>query len=219
MTLLKKTKTSMPLVAIFIIIALGIAGFSFAHWEKYMWIKANVQTGLLCAEFVPRIGGVDVGVDWTCGTNFKNPAPAPRPDGKNIGNSVFNVSDADGDGCNDTVNILLNNTYPSYYEEITVHLHNCGTIPLKIWKVIFFYQNGAKNVTVTASGPDYFTLDLNGDDKPDVEIQWGDNIGVQIDVCVTKEISWEIHVLQDAPQNTTMHFDVEFVYINWNENP
>jgi len=217
MTLLKKTKTSLPIAAIFIIIALSIAGFSFAHWEKYMWINADVKTGLLCAEFVPRIGGVDTGVDWTCGPGFA-PAGAPRSDDKNIGNSLFTVLDTNNDKCNDTVNILLNNTYPSYYEELTVHIHNCGTIPLKIWKVIFFYQDGTKNVTITGGFP-YFTLDLTGDGKADVEIKWGDNIGVQLDMCETMEVSWEIHVLQDAPQNTTMHFHVEFIYINWNENP
>jgi len=218
MTLLKKTKTSLPVVAIFIIIALSIVGFSFAHWEKYMWINVDVKTGLLCAEFVPFIGGVDNGIDWTCGTNFTDPVPAQRSDGKNIGNSLFTVLDTNNDKCNDTVNILLNNTYPSYFESLTVHIHNCGTIPLKIWKVIFFYDGSSKNVTITGGFP-YFTLDLTGDGKPDVEISWGDSIGIQLDVCQTMEVSFNIHVLQDAPQDTTMHFHVEFTYINWNENP
>jgi hypothetical protein len=218
MTLLKKTKTSLPIAAIFIIIALSIAGFSFAHWEKYMWINADVKTGLLCAEFVPIIGGVDNGIDWTCGTNFTKPNPAQRSDSKNIGNSILTPSDTNADGCNDTVSILLNNTYPSYFESLTVHIHNCGTIPLKIWKVIFFYDGSSKNVTITGGFP-YFTLDLTGDGKPDVEISWGDSIGIQLDVCETMEVSFNIHVLQDAPQDTTMHFGVEFIYINWNENP
>ncbi|MEM3578325.1 MAG: hypothetical protein QXX51_07785 [Candidatus Bathyarchaeia archaeon] len=209
MTLLKKTKTAMPVAAIFIIIALGIAGFSFAHWEKYMWIDANVKTGVLCLEFTTPIDHKDKGVDWTCGLNFTNPDPMERTDKKDIGNTDITVIDKQH------LAVLLNNTYPSYFEEISFHVHNCGTIP---WSIVSANFSTPYGYTVIGA-PGYFKLDLSGDGKADVEINYGDNFHTQVDPCTKIEISFWIHILQDAPQNTTMSFTVQLTAINWNEDP
>jgi len=209
MTLLKKTKTSIPVVAVLIIVALGIAGFAYAHWEKYMWLNVDVQTGYLCAEFVPPVTRTDHGFDWTCDEEFYN----VRQIDKDIGNSNGTLVDTDEDGRYDTIEILLNNTYPCYYEHIAFWIHNCGSIPWKIYEVDF--NDGA--VVLFEKG--YLRLDLNSDGIDDVEIYWGNNFGVQVDPCDKVDISFEIHVLQGAPQDTTMNFTIEITVINWNENP
>lgn len=207
MALLKKTKTSIPAFLVITVITLSIVGFSYAHWEKYMWMDVDVTTGTMCAEFVSPVTRTDHGLDWTCDEGFEN----VRQINKDIGNSNGTLVDTDGDGYNDTIEILLNNTYPCYYEHISFWIHNCGTIPWKIHNVTF-------NDVAVLYAKGYLRLDLNGDGYDDVEIYWGNNFGAQVDPCEKADLSFEIHVLQDAPPGTTMSLLIKITVINWNEN-
>jgi len=184
-----------------LMLALGIAGFAYAHWEKIITINGTVNTGTLCAEFVPPVTTTDHGNDWTCDEGLIN----VRQLDKDVGSSSATIV------APDKIEIVLTKVYPSYYEHISFWVHNCGTIPWKIQKVIF---NPGE---IEIQKPRYLTLDLNGDGKADVEIRWGDNFGVQIEPCEKLDISFEIHVLENAPQEATLTFTASIVVVNWNE--
>jgi len=216
MTTLKKTKTSLPAILAVTLIVLSIAGFSYAHWCESLTLNGTITTGELDWEFIVA-SCLDVGVDYHCNDGFVGIPPYWKdPDGKNIGWQELTLVDSDNDGDNDTLLINLNNVYPSYFTSITFYVHNCGTIPLKIDKVIF--KNSTHVVGEYRTGVPYLKVDLNGDGKFDVEFQWGDNFGEQIDPCGrSPEFSFWIHILQDAPQNETLSFSIELVAVNWNE--
>jgi len=199
-------------IPIFLIIALVLMGFAYAHWEKIVTINGKVTTGEVCWEFeegsiIQRDPYDPPTKDSTCDPGFTN----PRWLDKNVGYTNVTVLDQDGDGCNEILDVKMVNVYPCYYEHIAFWVHNCGSIPIKIWKVIIGGQ-------AFYALPIYMQLDLNNDGKADIEIKWGDNFGVQIEPCQTiTDISFDVHVLQPAPPDTTLHFTIEFVAINWNE--
>jgi len=210
-TLLKKPKTAVPAIFAIALIALAIVGFSYAHWSETLWLNGKVTTGNMCAEFVPPITRTDTGLDWSCGEGFVN--PYPHEIDKDIGSSAARSIDTNGDGCNDTIIVELNNVYPCYYEHIAFWIHNCGTIPWRIWRVIF----NPGNIIIYDSN--YLTLDLNDDGKADIEIYWGNNFGDQVDPCKKKDISFELHILQPMPKDTTLTFSIAIEMVNWNEWP
>ena len=113
--------------------------------------------------------------------------------------------------------MILNNVYPSYFTSVSFYVHNCGTIPLIIDKVLIKNQTHTVAELRKVPAP-VVRLDLNGDGKDDIEILWGDNFGVQLHPCDTSpEFSLWVHVLQGAPQDATLSFTIEVVAINWNE--
>ncbi|MEM3695732.1 MAG: hypothetical protein QXJ11_07245, partial [Candidatus Bathyarchaeia archaeon] len=183
MTLLKKSKTALPTIAAIALITLAIVGFTYAHWSETLWLNGTVNTGELDWEFAsPRC--IDVGVDYHCLEGFPLVGDDyywPDPDGKNIGWQNLTLVDSDNDGDKDTLLIELHNVYPSYFTEVGFYVHNCGTIPLKVDRVIF--KNSTHVVGEFRKGVPYLKVDLNGDGKFDIEFQWGDNFGVQIDPC------------------------------------
>jgi len=216
MTLLKKSKTAVPAIAAMTLVTLAIVGFAYAHWSEKLWLNGTVNTGELDWRFTVA-SCLDDGVDYHCREGFLGDPPYWKdPDGKNIGWQKLTLVDSDKDGDNDTLLIELHNVYPSYFTSITFYVHNCGTIPLRVDRVIF--KNSTHVVGEFRKGVPYLQVDLNGDGKFDIEFQWGDNFGEQIDPCSrSPEFSFWIHVLQDAPQGATLSFSIEVVAVNWNE--
>ena len=207
MTFLKKSKTAVPAIATITLIALAIVGFTYAHWSETLWLNGTVTTGTLCAEFVD-VSNKDLGLDWNCDDGINRFWQID----KDIGSTAVRIVNKPDD-CNDTIELTMNNVYPSYYENIEMHVHNCGTIPWKIVRVNFTTPYEQKSITGVA----YLTLDMSGDGKADVEIKWGNSFGMQVDPCHEVELSFKIHVLQNAPQDTAMSFTVTIIMINWNE--
>ena len=160
MTFLKKSKTAVPAIATITLIVLAIVGFTYAHWSETLWLNGTVNTGELDWEFIVA-SCLDVGVDYHCNDGFVGIPPYwPDPEGKNIGWQELTLQDSDSDGDNDTLLINLHNVYPSYFTEIRFYVHNCGTIPLKVDKVIF--RNSTHVVGEFRKGVPYLRLDLNG---------------------------------------------------------
>jgi hypothetical protein len=188
-------------IPMLLVFALVLTGFAYAHWEKIITINGTVNTGTLCAEFVGSVSTTDEGNDWTCDEGLIN----VRQLTKDVGSSSAKIV------APDKIEVKLINVYPCYYEHISFWVHNCGNIPWKIQKVIF--NPGG----VEIEKPGYLTLDLNGDGKADVEIYWGDNFGTQREYCEKLNISFEIHVLEDAPQGDTLTFTAGIVVVNYNE--
>jgi len=187
-----------------VIISLLVSGVGFSHWEKIVTINGVVQTGTLCAKFVPPVLQLDQGNDWTCDEGIVNVHQLT----KNVGSSSTRIVPPD----NVVLEIRLDNVYPSYYNSFDFNVKNCGTIPWRIQEVIF----NPGNIVLTHQG--YLRLDLTGDGKDDVEIYWGNSFGVQNDPGDKVDISFEIHVLENMPQDQhDLSFTVQIVVWNWNE--
>lgn len=183
-----------------VIFGLLMTGFAYAGWSQTIYIEGSVASGTLCARFVPPVTRTDHGLDWNCGEGFVD--PYPHEVDEDVGSSSAEIV-ADGK----VVEVNLVNVYPCYYELMTFTVHNCGTIPWKIQKVVF--DPGG----IEIDKPGYLTLDLNDDGKADVEIYWGSGFGTQREYCEKLNISFEIHVLQDAPQGKPLAFTATIVVV------
>jgi hypothetical protein len=204
--------------------ALASAAAAYAMWSEQLNISGSVETGKLDWEIVP---GPTIWLD-TCGLqpgygnqggNDWNASYLPEPGvvqlDKDVGCTDVQLLDTDGDGDYDAMNITLNNVYPWYYTHIAIKVHNDGSIPLKIWRVIIdgheYYELNEQQLQQGVE------VDLDHDGQPDILIWWGDNFGVQLHPCQSADISLDITVLQPAPQGTTLSFTISFDAIQWNE--
>ncbi|MEM1843610.1 MAG: hypothetical protein QXD75_03710 [Desulfurococcaceae archaeon] len=197
---------------------------AFAMWSETLRVNSAVSTGEVDWRIVPGsliyldACGLQPGYGFFAGNDW-NATYLPQPGAiqldKDVGCTSVVLMDGDGDGDMDTMNVTLHNTYPYYYTHIAFKVHNSGTIPVKIWRVIIngqeFYE---LNEQVLQQGVE---LDLTGDDRPDVLIWWGNNFGIQLHPCQSADISFDLTLLQDAPEGATLTFIVRFEAVQWNE--
>jgi len=193
------------------IMLFSLIGIAYAVWSDTLKINTSVGMGELDWEFSP---GSVIQLD-TCAYPVPDynasyfPSTGSIQTNKDVGCTELILIDSDGDGDYDTLNVTMYNVYPWYYEHIAFALHNDGTIPLKVWRAII---NGNIYYEI-----DVLDLDLNGDGKPDLHIWWGNNFGAQIDPCNSADLSFDLTVLQDAPENSTLSFTISLEAIQWNE--
>ena len=202
-----KKLMTIPILLTFILL---ITGFAYACWSETLYINGTVETGTLCAEILDASNVKDKGIDWTCdiidGT-FQNVRETCPP--KDIGSTTVTKID------DHTVEVEMDNIYSGYYEEITIHVHNCGTIPWKILRVNFTSAAGTE-VILCKGDPSFFTWDVDNDGTDDFAVNWGNHIGAQVDPCSSPEISFQIYVLQSATEGASMDFTVKMDIVNWN---
>ena len=192
--MLSKKLTAIPLLLVTI---LSIIGIAYAHWDQTLYINAEVETGELDWEFTSAYDNDD-GID-------------PGKD-KDVADTTVELIDSDNDGDDDTLKVTITNAYPCYKVSICFWVHNCGTIPLKIWKLIVKYRG------IEEEFYDIFTkdFDIDGDGKADIRIEYGNNFGTELDPCEGAGLSFTLYVLQDAPQDSELSFTMELVAIQWN---
>jgi hypothetical protein len=211
MTLLKKSKTSMPAIVAVALMALTIVGFSYAHWEETLFINGYVTTGTLDWQFTSwSAKDTTLGEnDWHCREGFAGPPPLFWQGDKDVGNTTIQLIDSHH------LRVNMSNVYPSYFNEIAVYAMNTGTIPLIIDRVV---MNGVVVVRKEPSQP--FTIDLDGDGVNETEIWYGNGFGTQLDPRDwSPEMSFWVHFRNVLPQHETFSFTIEIVAINWNEYP
>jgi len=112
------------IAAIFAIlmITLGVAGFAYAHWEKYLWLNVDVKTGKLDLEW---------SFNYTVSpSNTKYPG---TPGEFNVSTIDYEFVDTDDDGNFEGLNITIDNAYPCLWINGTIDIHNIGTIPAKLY--------------------------------------------------------------------------------------
>ncbi len=197
---------------------------AIAMWQDVVKVNTYVETGELDWEFLngtlaykdacglqPGYGKYR-GNDWN---GFAGNGSAVQVD-KDVGCTKAVFDDMDGDGDYEVLNVTLENVYPYYYTHIAFKVHNNGDIPIKIWRIIV--SNGTHEFTYyTSSDAHGVEYDLNGDGKNDIRMWWGDNFGEQLHYCDSRDISFDLMVLQGASQNTTLVLTIYLEAIAWNE--
>jgi len=198
------------------LIALSLAGLTYALWSKTLYIDGYIWTEELDWEIEDNSVTLkdDIGDDdWTCDSTMTPPLVIENITelDKDVGNTTWLLIDSDLDGDWDTLNITVNNVYPCYYQHVDFWVHNNGDVPLKIWKVIIagneYYENDNPIVC----------LDLDGDFDYDIIIRWGNSFGDQIEYCESKNMSFDFHILQPADEGDIYSFTIQLVAIQWNE--
>lgn len=200
-----------------LVIALLVAGYAYADWTQTIFIEGDVETGIFCFEFVAASyfdheSLTPENYDMTCDPYTMDNVGLIVPN-KDVAYTTGILSDEDVDGCLDTLTVTVHNAFPCYYNEISVKVHNCGTIPLVI-----------QDATVEWEGTEYtlpvgrvFVLDISGDDI--LELRWLNSVGDQLDESDQREVSFELHVLQEAEPDSTYEFTIKITAIQWNKYP
>lgn len=180
------------LTAIFatMLIALCLAGVSYAMWDKTLYIDGTVNTG-------------DVNAIWTSAFNFDPPGSLdPNPDGSRKDKDV-GWTEVDGVGTQ-TLTIIVHNGYPSYFNDIEIEWEYTGSIP-------------AYFVSITII-PDGFTLaSVYGANDGPIWIDVVNGFPLQVHPGDTHAHSFKIHVEQSAQELATYTFTVELYMVQWNE--
>jgi len=191
------TKKIMATFAI-LMIALGIAGFAFAHWEKIVTVDGTVTTGTL--HIIPSFH-----VEYEEAEN------------KTVADIGYEVHAAEND-----IDVWFDNVYPCLYVEGYIDLNNTGTIPVHL---IDIEITGNETLHAVYNETmeyweiyDGFALIATGDywfDFPDGTPR----DPYQIDPEGVAYINFWIHFEEGLPQNASYWFHIEFLFWNWNEWP
>jgi hypothetical protein len=220
------------LICLALVLAMGTLGVGYASWTDTVYIDGTVDTGEVCVWFGPS-AGVD---DPYAPPPYIPPEPPPdmrdwnTTEGENFPDRVYRVDKNVGWGDavvsvdRKTMTVTFSNVYPCYYNHVGFWIYNCGTVPVKIQKFIFKDGDGNEIAVIDKTSPDeakYITLDLSGDGEvDDLELQWGNDPGTQLEEGEGVNHSFSIHMLQDEtidfsePQSFT--FSIEIVAIQWN---
>jgi hypothetical protein len=188
MALLKK-KTSIPAIIGIVLVALAIAGYSYAHWSEYIRVRGEVETGKLDAAIVT----------WFCNDAGIDPGYT-----KDVAKCYCWIDKQDPH----YAYVTIENAYPSYEVRFTCDIENTGTIP---WFMLTPKVNG-----VTLVDSQWVDFDLDGDGKPDVNIMYIDGEGKQIHPGQFVEWSLRIHVKQSATPGSTYTFTLSVEVVQWN---
>jgi hypothetical protein len=214
------------LTAIFatMLIALCLAGVSYAMWSKTLYIDGTVKTGEVDVEFLvdpyyeytgltykyydgswDKTGENDP--DWfhgsqgpDYGTNtLGGPVGTTARLDKDVGKTSYTLVDTDGDGDIDKIEVTVTNAYPGYVGGITYRIHNCGTIPVKY------------KITVDTADPELSVCTIDPGEGKQLEPCEFQKIGTG--VVVAYEADWGY----DAAEGATYHFTIAYEAVQWNE--
>lgn len=235
-----------PPVAAFVlllVLALATLGVGYGLWSKILFIQGTVNTGTVNAEFVDAFtdddgvqddvskdfyddGDCEIG-DSSCDpkqTGAETQANLVHRYDKGVASCLADVGDLGphaGQPGHQGATVTLDEAYPSYHCTAWFTIRNIGSIPVDLHSVSIEGQaavpcatgttpfnlggNGDADVTICVSGLTQLPLQIDPD-------TWGEEIGEE---DVTFDL--DIHVLQEAPQDSTLEFDAEVCLRQWNE--
>jgi len=184
-----------------LMIALSIAGFAYAHWEKIVTIDGTVTTGTL--HVIPSLH-------------------AELTQDKPVATLDYDVYPEEND-----MDIWLDNVYPCLWVNGWIDFENTGTIPVHLVDVECSGNETLELVYVgyneTTGYYEYAVCDgelsiANLYVKP----YFPDGTATdpyQIDPEGTAYLYFMLHFKEDLPKGVSYWFHLEFEFWNWNEWP
>ncbi|MEM3623381.1 MAG: hypothetical protein QXR76_06410 [Candidatus Bathyarchaeia archaeon] len=176
-------KNKMVGISAVLLIALMLAGVSYALWSKYIYIDGTVHTGTLDAIFEGPF-------TWTATYNDSQSVPQEKLTGITV-----TVNTAENDP--ETLLVTIDGLYPCITIHINYNITNTGTTPWVVNDVSVSPQGFPGTVTVTPSNL----------------------VGTQVDAGKSIAADLEVHLTNDAAQNTEYTFSVTIHVVQWNEYP
>jgi len=104
------------IVPAILLLALAVAGFAYAHWQKTITIDGEVNTGKLDLIIVSASDD-DTGID-----------PGKN---KDVADTTITIDPNDPE----KAIVTITNAYPSYYVYIHITIKNVGTVPVKLKEI------------------------------------------------------------------------------------
>lgn len=188
-------KAKMTAIFAILMVALMVAGFAYAHWEKIVTIDGSVTTGTL--HVTPSL-------------------EAYLYQDKPVATIDYEVYPEDN-----YMIIWLDNVYPCLWVEGWIDLENDGTIPVNL---IDCDWEGSETLSIVYMGEedgyDWYEVYDGEALVANLYLAYDFPDGYpQIDPGSTAWIEFWIHFKEDLPQDAYYWFTVEFEFWNWNEVP
>lgn len=236
------------LVCLAVVVGLVGTGAGYAHWSQPLYIEGEVETGCVCIGFGQQESnddGVaefkdpnDNGVDPIKPKGAPCPEPCSREGSKKVAETTCTLinptchhyREKHGQpplvrvDCHEKMEIKIKNAYPNYNPTVWFDIDNCGTIPMVVATFKITHIGGVKlGEPILLPKCECTPLDLNGDDKPDINMHLRQETGPadqQVDPCGFIQYRLDFHVKQDAPQKKggadALTFVMEIDTIQWN---
>ena len=210
------------MISIALVLAIGALGIGYAAWTDEVTISGSVNTGAVCIDWDEFtlindecVEPPETNPDQNCDPGFTNIRQAPE--GKDVGcvEVTFSVDKK-------TAYVTLHEAYPYYFAAISLHSHNCGTLPAIVKQVRLSYTDPVTGQDVNIALPDGSIKNIPGEDQYGgisnvVQVYWVNNTGSQREPCSIWEDSFWITILQPAKQLSTYRFTITREAIQWNE--
>jgi len=188
-----------------LMIALMVAGFAYAHWEKIIYINGTVSTGTL--HLIPSFHLDSLVQD------------------KPVAELCWTVDEA-----KNTLNITLDNVYPCLWVTGYIDFNNTGTIPAHLVNIECDGNDtlSLKDMGIIEEGEfQGYTHYEVYDDKSLIAnlfilYDFPDATGTdpyQIDPGSVAYLYFALHFKEDLPQGVSYWFWIHFIFWNWNESP
>jgi len=177
------------LAAIFaaLMVALLVAGVSYALWSETITISGSVIMG-------------EVDVEWTWGDPYDDD---DKVSGKDVSDMTVIPVDNDGDGDVDELEVIINNAYPCINYYLPIDINNTGSIPVII-----------SDVTIDSGNlPAGATLEILEDKVNDPDI----GVGVQLEPGEEAYGVLHVHLSNEADENAEYTFSISITVVQWNE--
>lgn len=176
---MKTLKTLIPIAVLLTVLASAVA-----MWSETLLINVTVKTGEVDVEFS----------DWFCTDEGPDPQAEgfSNEEGKNVAKCLIEEEEHDEEGDVIKLNVTLSNVYPGYAVNVTLKIHNIGTVPVKLYKH-----------SVEFDDPIEYELIIPED--------------THIEPCEISEYILEITIPQEAEENEEYDGEVELVFAQWNE--
>ena len=180
-----------------LMIALGVAGCAYAHWEKIVYVEGTVTTGTL--HVTPSFH-----VDYTEAEN----------------KMVADIG-AEVDPEDNSIYIWFDNVYPCLEVDGYIDFENDGTIPVHL---VDMYCEGNETVWLEEVETGHYKVYDGNYLIANLYVEYCFPDGTetdpfQIDPESTAYIYFTIHFKEDLPQGVYYWFYLEFTFWNWNESP
>lgn len=182
-----------------LMIALSVAGFAYAHWEKIVTVDGTVTTGTL--HVIP---------------SFYMTMYQDKP----VASYGYTVDEA-----KNYIEVWIDNVYPCLRADGWIDLENTGTIPVHLVDCKITGTEGVYAVWNEEMGYWEIYQTVPGGDP--LLIATGNytynfpnatpNDPTQIDPEGTAYIYFWIHFEEGLPKDSSYWFHIEFLFWNWNE--
>jgi hypothetical protein len=182
-------KTKMTAVFGVLLIALMVAGVSYALWDKYIYIDGTVNTGTLDAIFEGPYTWRATYVDPV--THETKDVPAEK-----LAGITVDTHTAEGDP--ETLIVEISGLYPCITIHINYNIKNAGTTP---WIV--------NDVSVSPVAGFPGTVTVTPANLKGTQVDGGGSIPADL----------EVHLTNEADQEGTYSFSVTIHVVQWNEYP
>jgi hypothetical protein len=187
---IQKRKALIPLL--FLGLVLGLASLSVAYgmWSETLNINGTVHTGTVDGEWTGFVGCYD----------FESKDVATTS-GTILADPHYAA-------------FTITNGYPGYVGGCQYHYRSTGTVPVHVEAVSFTPGAGLTNCSVVQSintGTTTATCDQ-------LKIKWTDGLCSQLHQGDEEAGSFDVWVLQPAPQNASLTFQLSIQLVQYNES-